>query len=85
MALSDNFFTMCHFLIFVFEKIKKNENRLCPLPYEEVLEDIIKTVWAEQCGNLKEMRYLAGEKIRHFYPLASRASGTKNQLALMIF
>ena len=34
---------------------------LCPLPYEEVLEDIIKTVWTEQChecGNLKEMRYL---------------------------
>ena len=27
----------------------------------------------------------AGEKIRHFYPLASRASGTKNPLALMIF
>ena len=26
-----------------------------------------------------------GEKIRHFYPLASRASGTKNPLALMIF
>ena len=31
---------------------------LCPPPYEEVLEDIIKTVWTEQCGNLKEMRYL---------------------------
>ena len=26
-----------------------------------------------------------GEQIRHFYPLASRASGTKNPLALMIF
>ena len=26
-----------------------------------------------------------GEKIHHFYPLASRASGTKNPLALMIF
>ena len=26
--------------------------------YEEVPEDIIKTVWTEQCGNLKEMRYL---------------------------
>ena len=25
------------------------------------------------------------EKIRRFYPLASRASGTKNPLALMIF
>ena len=40
--------------------MQKNENRLCPLPYEEVLEDIIKTVWTEQCGktwNLKEMRY----------------------------
>ena len=28
------------------------ENRLCPLPYEEVLEDFIKAVWTEQCGNL---------------------------------
>ena len=37
--------------------MQKNENRLCPLPYEKVLEDIIKTVWTEQCGNLKEMRY----------------------------
>ena len=36
--------------------MQKNENRLCPLPYEEVLKDIIKTVWTEQCGNLKEMR-----------------------------
>ena len=26
-----------------------------------------------------------GEKIHHFYPLASRASRTKNPLALMIF
>ena len=26
-----------------------------------------------------------GEQIRHFYPLASRASGAKNPLALMIF
>ena len=26
-----------------------------------------------------------GEKIHHFYPLASRASGIKNPLALMIF
>ena len=26
------------------------EIRLCPLPYEEVLEDIIRTVWTEQCG-----------------------------------
>ena len=29
-----------------------------PLPYEDVLEDIIKTVWTKQCGYLKEMRYL---------------------------
>ena len=36
----------------------QKENRLCSLPYEEVLEDIIKTVWTEQCGNLKEVRYL---------------------------
>ena len=28
---------------------------------------------------------LTGEKIRHFYPLASRASGAKNLLALMMF
>ena len=27
--------------------MQKNENRLCPLPYEEVLEDIIKTGWAK--------------------------------------
>ena len=26
--------------------------------YEEVLEDIIKTVWTEQCGYLEELRYL---------------------------
>ena len=38
--------------------MQKNETRLCPLPYEEVLEDIIKTVWTEQCMNLKELRYL---------------------------
>ena len=38
--------------------MQKNKNRLCLLTYEGVLEDIIKTVWAEQCGNLKEMRYL---------------------------
>ena len=29
----------------------------CPMT-EVVLEDIIKIVWTEQCGNLKEMRYL---------------------------
>ena len=38
--------------------IFKNENRLCPLPYEEVLEDIIRIGWTEQCGNLEELRYL---------------------------
>ena len=32
---SDKFFNMCHFFIFV--KNAKNGNRLCPLPYEEVL------------------------------------------------
>ena len=39
--------------------MQKNENRLCQLPYvyEEVLEDIIKTVWTEQCGNLKELKF----------------------------
>ena len=46
------FLHLCHF-INVCNKIQKNENRLCPLPYEEVLEDIIKTVWTEQFGNLK--------------------------------
>ena len=29
-------------------KNAKNENRLCPLPYEEVLEDIIKTGWTSR-------------------------------------
>ena len=49
----DNFFYAgAIFLIFV-KKCKK-----CPLPYEEVLGDIIKTIWTEQCGNLKEMGYL---------------------------
>ena len=38
--------------------MQKNENRLCLLPYEEVLEDINKTDWTEQSRNLKEMRYL---------------------------
>ena len=53
------FFTQMPFFEF-FKKNAKNEIRLCPLPYEEVLEDIIKTVWTEQCGYwyLKEMRYL---------------------------
>ena len=23
---------------------------ICPLPYEEVLEAIIKAIWTEQCG-----------------------------------
>ena len=32
--------------------MQKNEDRLCPLPYEEVLEAIIKAVLSEQCGNL---------------------------------
>ena len=35
--------------------------------------------------NLVDHKLSTGEKIRHFYPLASRASGTKNPLALMIF
>ena len=45
------FFNFC-------KKNAKNENRLCPLPYEEVLEDIIKTGWTEQCGHLEELRCL---------------------------
>ena len=51
------FFTDVPFFNFC-KKMQKNEDRLCPLPYEEVLEDIIKTVWTEQCENLKELRYL---------------------------
>ena len=51
------FLHMCHFFNFC-KKMKKNENRLCSLPYEEVLEEIIKTVCTEQCGNLEEVRYL---------------------------
>ena len=36
------YFEPCMFHFFNFcKKIQKNENRLCPLPYEEVLEDII--------------------------------------------
>ena len=62
MAPFDNFFyTGAIFLNFV--KNEKNENRL---PYEEVLEDIIKTVWTEQCENLKELRYLG--KAAQFWP-----------------
>ena len=53
----DNFF-YAGAIFFIFEKNAKNENRLCPPPYEEVLEDIFKTVWTEQCGNLEELRYL---------------------------
>ena len=52
MAPSDNFFSnFC-------KKNAQNENRLCPLPYEEVLEDIIKTVWIEKCWYLEKFRYL---------------------------
>ena len=51
------FYTCAIFLIFC-KKMQKNENSLCPLPYEEVLDDIIKTGWTEQCGNLQELRYL---------------------------
>ena len=51
------FFTRVQLFKFLYENAKYKD-RLCPLPYEEVLEDIIKTVWKEQCGNLKEMRYL---------------------------
>ena len=49
-------YTCAIFLIFV-RRWKKNENRMCPLPYKEVLKDIIKTVLTEQCENLKKMRY----------------------------
>ena len=46
-----HFFNLC-------KKMQKNENRLCPLPYEEVLEDIGKIIWTEQCAYLEELRYL---------------------------
>ena len=45
------FFNFC-------KKMQTNEDRLCPLPYNNVLKDIIKTVWTKQCENLKEMKYL---------------------------
>ena len=48
---------MCHFFNFC-KNMQKNETTLCPLPYEEILEDIIKIVWTEQCGCLEELRYL---------------------------
>ena len=55
MAPSDDFFYAgAIFLIFV----KKAKNDNSPLPYEEVLEDIIKTGWTEQCGHLEELRCL---------------------------
>ena len=62
---SDNCFTHVPFFYFC-KKMQKIENRPCPLPYEEVLEDIIKTVWTGQCENLKEMRYLG--KAEPVYP-----------------
>ena len=41
---SDHFFTQVPFFLF-FVKNTKNENRLCPLPYEEALKAwIIKTI-----------------------------------------
>ena len=51
MAPSDNFFQGAMFFNFC-KRMQKNLNRLCPLPYEEVLEAIIKAVWTGQCGNL---------------------------------
>ena len=41
MAPSDNFLQMNHFFNFCKQNAK-NEDRLCPLPYEEVLEAILK-------------------------------------------
>ena len=49
------FLHMCHFFNFCME-MQKNEIELCSLPYEEVLEDIIKIIWTEQCGYLEEFR-----------------------------
>ena len=57
MVPSANFFTQMPFKNFC-KKMQKMKKRLCPLPYEEVLEDIIKTVWTEQCGHLEELRCL---------------------------
>ena len=44
MATSDKFFTHVLFFYFFCKKMQKNENRLCPLPYEEVLEDSVGTM-----------------------------------------
>ena len=55
-APPDNFFTQVPFLNFC-KKMQKMKID-CPLPYEEVLEDIIKTGWTEQCGHLEELRCL---------------------------
>ena len=52
MALSDNFFYTGAIFFNFCKKNAKKENRLCPPPYEEVLEDIIMTVWTEQWVNL---------------------------------
>ena len=51
-APSDIFFTQVSF--FLCQKMQKNDDRLCPLPYvyEEVLEAIIYAVWTEQCENV---------------------------------
>ena len=46
-APSDNFLHLCYFFNFC-KKMPTNENGLCPLHYEEVLEAIISAVWTEQ-------------------------------------
>ena len=45
------FLHMCHF----YKKMHKNENRLCPLPYEEVLEDSLdRTMWESQRNKIRD-------------------------------
>ena len=48
-APSDNFFYAGAIFKKIVKKNAKNENRPCPLPYEEVLEDIIQPLHMLHC------------------------------------
>ena len=50
MVPSDNL-RRCHFFNFC-KKMQKNENRLCPLPHEKVLEEIINSLGASLLLNI---------------------------------
>ena len=41
------FLHMCHFFNFC-KKMQKNEYRLCPLPYDEVQDHLVRTMWELQ-------------------------------------